>query len=35
MWLTLVVGLVWVVALLAAAAFMWSISLRRLVVQGG
>jgi len=35
MWVTLVVGLVWVVTLLGAAALMWSISLRRLVVQGG
>jgi ABC-2 type transport system permease protein len=35
MWLTLGLGLVWVVVLLALAASMWSISIRRLVVQGG
>jgi ABC-2 type transport system permease protein len=35
MWLTLIIGLVWVVVLLAAAALMWTVSLRRLVVQGG
>jgi ABC-2 type transport system permease protein len=35
MWLTLAIGLVWVVVLLGAAALMWTVSLRRLVVQGG
>ena len=35
MWTTLLIGAIWVVLLLAAAATMWNISLRRLIVQGG
>jgi len=32
---TLAVGLMWIVLLMCAAALMWAVSMRRLVVQGG